>query len=122
MASFKQGDDYKLSVLVSVSPAVDFSTATEIHAILFVGSEELTKYSLIDKEGYGKLEVGSSNNIVDIYIERAESKDFKAGQLSVNIQAVFENVDFPDGFETKNYDVNNTVRVLAGRALDNEIP
>lgn len=119
--SFKQGDDKKLNLVIADTPAIDFSDATDIRVLLFVGDKEQYKYSREDMADHGKLTVdGSDKNVLHVYVERENSVSFDVGSMSATVIAVFDNSEFPDELETKTWDLN-VGRVLAGRGLDEEI-
>lgn len=116
--SVKQGEDRKLDVVVVDQPPVDFSTATELRVILFVGDREQAKYSKDALATYGKVTVdGTNKNTLHVYVERDDSVTFDVGSLSAHVIAVFVNTEFADGVQTETWDVT-LGRVTVGRALD----
>ena len=120
MASYilKQGDSLKVEQAILETPAIDFTTATSLVCILFVGETEQKRYSLATKTNYGVLEVDNiSTNQINLFIEREESALFTVGVLSGYLIAEFPNLDFPSSVENKSYTFN-IGRVMAGKGLD----
>jgi len=119
---FKQGEDIKLSVEVTETPAIDFNTATAIKAILKVGGVEQKKYSLSPITPYATLEVdGVADNKVNIFVEREDSSLFPTGVVTIDLVAAFPDITFPDGNKVREF--NFTVaKVQTGSAKDEVIP
>lgn len=120
--SFKQGEDKKIPVIVIDDPAIDFTTADEVRIVLFVGTAEQDRFSIATIADHGKLTIDDTDkNKLYVFSERAKTVAYNAGSLAATVLATFANAAFPDGFETRTWDVSNVGRVLAGRALNEEI-
>lgn len=121
---FKQGEDKKVSVIVTDTPTVDFTTAIKIvAAIIDSNGNELKRYDNLGTTGYGVLEVdGTDTNQINIFVERADSVDFPVGVSKVYLSAELPDVAFPDEGATKSWEFKNAVRVTKGEILDEPIP
>jgi hypothetical protein len=111
---FRQGETQKIIKIITEIPAVDFSTATEIFCILSIGGIVQQRYSLNTRQDYGKIEVGSSNEIINILVERNESINFSEGVLNGYLIGEWINTDFPSGKETKSW------KFILGKVIEGE--
>lgn len=119
---FKQGEDKKVTVEVTDTPTVDFSTATKIVAAILQGENEIKRYDNLGTTGYGILEVNVVTNKLDLLVERADSVEFPTGMLRVYVSAELPDVAFPDTGKTSSWNFLNAIRVNKGDILDEPIP
>jgi hypothetical protein len=121
MIQFRQGDDAIVPIVVTQTPSIDFTEAEDIIVSLYNGSDIQKKYSLNTKTDYGVVEVdGTDKNQLNVFVEREHSIDFSIGTLKAYVLAVFINAEFPDGKETKSWEIT-CARVTTGKALDEEL-
>jgi len=116
----KQGEDLllKVDIMEGTTPVVLNPTSiNNIIAVLFVGSQEVAKYSLNALAGHGSLEYHpTQNNSINIIVERAQSKNFPVGVLKVVTLVQFVDAEFPDG-KHKEYTIA-IGRVVKGESKD----
>lgn len=105
---FQQGEDVKISVNVIEGGApVDLSVCTNVKALVQVNNVLQKRYAQIPETDHGKAEVdGTTNNQVNIYVERDDSKNFPVGAVSVVLLCAFPNPEFTDGIEVLEYKFN----------------
>ncbi len=117
--SFKQGEDKKVIVEIIKNGAnVDVSAAPKIQAKLYVGTTEQKRYSLTPEADYGTLEVdGTDNWKVNIFLERADTKLWPVGIISIAVVVEFTDVTFPEGTRSEEYQFK-VGRVLEGKGTD----
>lgn len=122
IVNFKQGEDVKITVSVTETPAINFSLATSIKAILKVNNIEQKRYSLNTITNYGDLAVNpTNNNEIDIFVERAESQNFPTGSVTIDLVAALPNITFPDGNQIREWNFN-VGRCTVGAAKDETMP
>lgn len=119
--NFKQGEDVKITIEVTETPAISFATATSIKALLKVNGIEQKKYSLNTTTNYGILEVDTVPSKINIFVDRTESATFPVGNVTIDIVAEVPNLDFPDGNQVREWNFN-AGRVTVGSAKDEIMP
>jgi len=120
MAAIRQGDDFQLDREIITNPITDFTTATKLIAILFIGTKEQKKYSIdTPPAGFGQVEVdGTNKDLLKIFIERADSKLFDVGLIDLYVLATFPNTAFPDNEETKSFEQKGILTIQVGKGLE----
>lgn len=105
---FQQGEDVKISVnVIEGGSATDLSVCTNVKALVMVNNVLQKRYAQIPETDHGKAEVDAgTNNQVNIYVERDDSKNFPVGAVSVVLLCAFPNVEFTDGIEVREFKFN----------------
>ena len=118
--SIKQGEDKKVMLTVTQGGSnIDVSTAPKIMAKLLIGGVFAKNYSLTPEADYGTLEVDGTNNYqVNLFIERADSKLFPVGIMTVALVVEFTDTSFPvTGTRTQEW-AYTIGRVSVGQGID----
>lgn len=121
--SFKQGEDKKItvSVMKNGSP-IELDQCPNVKAILKVNNVEQKKYSVTKESGFGTLKVDSSTkNLLHIFVEREDSKNFPVGMVTVIVLPAFTDAEFDDGIRVEEHKFN-VGRVNPGEGYAEVLP
>lgn len=98
----KQGEDEVIRQIVTddADAPVDLSTATKIHAHLYVNKAEVAKFSTntgVDIEFEAMTVDGGDPTMLVVPVTREMSQNFRLGLLNLVVDVTLPDADLPDG-------------------------
>lgn len=121
---FKQGEDKKIPLtILENGVAKDVYDSLNIKVLLKIGDLVVAKYSNVVESGYGVCEAPDTSpyNIINVLVERSESKGFPTGKLYAIVLVAYTNGDFGDSTEVREFSIQ-IGSVLKGEGIEEIIP
>jgi len=126
IVNFKQGEDVKIELeIFDAGSAVDISAATNIKALLKIGSSLQSKFAFVTETGFGVLNkvTGAGNeHKIELIVERAASVSFVTGSYKVIVLADFADTDFGDNIQVREFEFPANGTILIGEGTGETIP
>jgi len=124
--NFKQGEDAKITLEVFLAgTAVDVSAATNMKALLKIGTSVQQRFAFITEAGFGVLKkvTGAGNeHKIELIVERASNIAYVTGTYKVILLVDEVDADFGDSVKVTEYEFPSNGIILIGEGIGETVP